>query len=119
MNRRQEFFNRGQVYRLSRLQRRNQTVLGEQYIRVRQSRARSLIKSYVLQKRSLKETVHLVHREIRNNLVICQIYMESRFDANAVLGKHSARGLMQMQMPAVKKPINTERKKTIGTFSEQ
>ena len=52
----------------------------------------------------LKEIRKLVETNnkssIDTNTIICQIYMESRFDANAGAG-HNARGLMQMQMQAV------------------
>lgn len=66
----------------------------------------------------LKEIRKLVEANnkstIDTNTVICQIYMESRFDANAGLGKHSARGLMQMQEPAVKQVYKYRKKKQLG-----
>jgi soluble lytic murein transglycosylase-like protein len=43
------------------------------------------------------------------NLVICQIYMESRFDSNASASGSTAKGLMQMTKGAVqqvyKRPV--------------
>lgn len=39
---------------------------------------------------------------LSNDLIICQIYMESRFDARAGENLHSAHGLMQMQKNAVR-----------------
>lgn len=39
---------------------------------------------------------------LNNDLVICQIYMESRFNARSGENIHNARGLMQMQKAAVR-----------------
>ncbi|WP_392888319.1 transglycosylase SLT domain-containing protein [Pseudomonas migulae] len=65
----------------------------------------------------LKEIRKLVEANnkstIDTNTVICQIYMESRFDANAGKG-HNARGLMQMQMQAVQQVYKYRKKKELG-----
>lgn len=50
---------------------------------------------------------------IDTNTVICQIYMESRFDANAGAG-HNARGLMQMQLQGVQQVYKYRKKKELG-----
>jgi soluble lytic murein transglycosylase-like protein len=47
------------------------------------------------------------------DLVICQIYMESRFDPKAG-AHHSARGLMQMQLNAVKQVFKYRKQKLLG-----
>jgi len=66
----------------------------------------------------LKEIRRLViaHNQstIDTDTIICQIYMESHFDAKAGLNKHSARGLMQMQEPAVKQVYKYRKKKELG-----
>ncbi len=65
----------------------------------------------------LKEIRKLVETNnkssIDTNTIICQIYMESRFDANAGAG-HNARGLMQMQMQAVQQVYKYRKKKQLG-----
>lgn len=65
----------------------------------------------------LKEITKLV---VKNNqsvlsteLVVCQIYFESRFDKNAGKGR-DARGLMQMQLNAVKQVYKYRVQKKIG-----
>ncbi|MFJ4194003.1 lytic transglycosylase domain-containing protein [Pseudomonas sp. NPDC089534] len=65
--------------------------------------------------REIRKLVEANNRStIDTNTVICQIYMESHFDANAGLGKHSARGLMQMQKPAVQQVYKYRKKKELG-----
>jgi len=48
------------------------------------------------------------------NLVICQIYMESRFDANAEVSKSGARGLMQTTLDSVKQVYKRRKQKELG-----
>lgn len=48
------------------------------------------------------------------NLVICQIYMESRFDSNAAPGGSTAKGLMQMTKAAVQQVYKYRAQKTSG-----
>ncbi|MHC8344076.1 lysozyme family protein [Pseudomonas sp. RT6P73] len=50
---------------------------------------------------------------IDTNTVICQIYMESRFDAKAGAG-HNARGLLQMQLEGVQQVYKYRKKKELG-----
>lgn len=47
------------------------------------------------------------------DLIICQIYMESRFDAHAGAG-HDARGLMQMQRQGVQQVFKYRKQKELG-----
>jgi hypothetical protein len=47
------------------------------------------------------------------NVIICQIYMESRFDANAG-ANHDAKGLMQMQKNAVRQTYKYRKQKELG-----
>lgn len=65
----------------------------------------------------LREIRLLVERNnkstLDSNLVICQIYMESRFDAHAEVA-HNAKGLMQMQTNAVKQVFQYRKEKEIG-----
>jgi soluble lytic murein transglycosylase-like protein len=49
-----------------------------------------------------------------DNLVICQIYMESRFDSNASPGGSTAKGLMQMTKGAVQQVYKYRAQKTLG-----
>lgn len=51
--------------------------------------------------------------ELGADLIICQIYMESRFDARAGAGKN-ARGLMQMQKQAVQQVFKYRKQKELG-----
>ena len=51
--------------------------------------------------------------KLDDNVIICQIYMESRFDANAGAG-HDAKGLMQMQLNAVKQVYKYRKQKELG-----
>ncbi|MCX7099171.1 MAG: transglycosylase SLT domain-containing protein [Methylococcales bacterium] len=46
------------------------------------------------------------------NVIICQIYMESRFDARAGAG-HNAKGLMQVQLNAVQQVYKYRKQKEI------
>ncbi|MGE8485020.1 MAG: transglycosylase SLT domain-containing protein [Pseudomonas sp.] len=50
---------------------------------------------------------------IDTNTIICQIYMESRFDAHAG-AKQDARGLMQVQLAGVKQVFKYRKKKELG-----
>ena len=65
----------------------------------------------------LKEIRTLVQDNNRStldeNLVICQIYMESRFDASAG-ASHNAKGLMQMQKQAVQQIYKYRKQKEVG-----
>jgi hypothetical protein len=65
----------------------------------------------------LKEIRQLVNTNNRStlddNLIICQIYMESRFDAQAGAG-HDAKGLMQMQNKAVQQVFKYRKQKELG-----
>jgi soluble lytic murein transglycosylase-like protein len=49
-----------------------------------------------------------------DNLVICQIFMESRFDSNAAPGGSSAKGLMQMTKGAVQQVYKYRAQKELG-----
>ncbi|ECA8973240.1 lytic transglycosylase domain-containing protein [Salmonella enterica subsp. enterica serovar Omuna] len=51
---------------------------------------------------------------LEGDLIICQIYMESRFDAESGKGVHSARGLMQMQKNAVRQIYKYRVQKATG-----
>jgi soluble lytic murein transglycosylase-like protein len=53
---------------------------------------------------------------LSNDLIICQIYMESRFDPKAGAA-HSARGLMQMQLNAVKQVFKYRKQKLLGRMT--
>jgi hypothetical protein len=48
------------------------------------------------------------------NRVICQIYMESTFNAKAGVGQHGALGLMQMQKPAVRQVFKNREQQRLG-----
>ena len=48
------------------------------------------------------------------NLVICQIYMESRFDSNASPGGSTAKGLMQMTKGAVQQVYKYRGQRALG-----
>jgi soluble lytic murein transglycosylase-like protein len=48
------------------------------------------------------------------NLVICQIYMESRFDSNASASGSTAKGLMQMTKGAVQQVYKYRAQKALG-----
>ena len=50
---------------------------------------------------------------LSDDVVICQIYMESRFDPKAG-ATHSAHGLMQMQLNAVKQVFKYRKQKSLG-----
>lgn len=49
-----------------------------------------------------------------DNLIICQIYMESRFDSNASAGGGTAKGLMQMTKGAVQQVYKYRAQKKLG-----
>lgn len=49
-----------------------------------------------------------------DNLIICQVYMESRFNERSGEKEHSARGLMQMQRNAVRQVYKYRVKKNTG-----
>jgi len=65
----------------------------------------------------LREIRRLVEKNNRSvlgaELVICQIYMESRFDAHAG-ENHDARGLMQMQKQGVQQVYKYRKQKELG-----
>jgi soluble lytic murein transglycosylase-like protein len=48
------------------------------------------------------------------NLIVCQIYMESRFDSNASPGGSTAKGLMQMTKGAVQQVYKYRAQKALG-----
>lgn len=48
------------------------------------------------------------------NLVICQIYMESRFDANAIVSGSTSKGLMQMNKGAVQQVYKYRKQQVLG-----
>ena len=48
------------------------------------------------------------------NLVICQIFMESRFDSNAAPGGSTAKGLLQMTKGAVQQVYKYRAQKALG-----
>lgn len=50
---------------------------------------------------------------LSTELIVCQIYMESRFDANAG-AKQNAHGLMQMQKQAVQQVFKYRKQKELG-----
>ncbi|WP_206958118.1 transglycosylase SLT domain-containing protein [Trinickia acidisoli] len=54
------------------------------------------------------------HSTLDDNLIVCQIYMESRFDAEAAAGGSSAKGLMQMTAIATKQVYKERLKKDLG-----
>lgn len=51
--------------------------------------------------------------ELGTDLIICQIYMESRFDAQAGAG-HDAHGLMQMQKQGVQQVFKYRKQRQLG-----
>ncbi|MET1077006.1 MAG: transglycosylase SLT domain-containing protein [Pseudomonas sp.] len=51
---------------------------------------------------------------LAEDLIICQIYMESRFDANARSSSSSAKGLMQVLVIAVKQVFQSRKEKELG-----
>lgn len=51
---------------------------------------------------------------LSEDLIICQIYMESRFDSRSGEGVHSAKGLMQMQKNAVRQVYKYREQKVTG-----
>ncbi|MDR3391107.1 MAG: transglycosylase SLT domain-containing protein [Sulfuriferula sp.] len=65
----------------------------------------------------LREIRKLVEENNRStldtNLIICQIYMESRFDKNAGHG-HDAQGLMQLQKRGIQQVLKYRKQKEIG-----
>ena len=52
--------------------------------------------------------------KLSTDLIICQIWMESRFDARAGENQHAARGLMQMQKDGVKQVYKYRKQKELG-----
>jgi soluble lytic murein transglycosylase-like protein len=66
----------------------------------------------------LREVRRLVRANNRStldeNLVICQIYMESRFDSNAAPGGSTAKGLMQMTKGAVQQVYKYRAQRALG-----
>ena len=65
----------------------------------------------------LREIRKLVHDNnkstLDDNVIICQIYMESRFDARAG-ATHDAKGLMQMQLNAVRQAYKYRKQGELG-----
>lgn len=51
---------------------------------------------------------------LSTDLVICQIWMESRFDARAGMDTHDAKGLMQVQEDGVKQVFKYRKQKQLG-----
>ncbi|WP_322012880.1 transglycosylase SLT domain-containing protein [Paraburkholderia sp. J12] len=65
--------------------------------------------------REIRQLVQTNNRStLDENLVICQIYMESRFDANATVAGSTAKGLMQMNKGAVQQVYKYRKQKEIG-----
>lgn len=66
----------------------------------------------------LREIRQLVSQNNRStldeDLIVCQIYMESRFDENATNGGSSAKGLMQMTQGGVQQVYKYRRQKQLG-----
>lgn len=68
----------------------------------------------VVRLREIRQLVKSNNRSsLDENLVICQIFMESRFDAHAGAG-HSAKGLMQIQKNAVRQVYKYRKQKELG-----
>lgn len=65
--------------------------------------------------REIRALVEANNRSVLStDLIICQIWMESRFDAHAGENKHDARGLMQMQRDGVKQVFKYRKQKELG-----
>lgn len=68
--------------------------------------------------KEIREIVNSSNRSsLGDDLIICQIYMESRFDARSGEGVHSAKGLMQMQKNAVRQVYKYREQKSTGKMS--
>lgn len=64
--------------------------------------------------REIRKLVQANNRStLDENLIVCQIYMESRFDENAEIGGN-AKGLMQMQLDGVKQVYKYRVQKRVG-----
>ncbi|MCX5540926.1 transglycosylase SLT domain-containing protein [Paraburkholderia sp. CNPSo 3076] len=65
--------------------------------------------------REIRKLVQTNNRStLDENLVICQIYMESRFDSTAAPSGSTARGLMQMTKGAVQQVYKYRAQKSLG-----
>lgn len=65
--------------------------------------------------REIRQLVHANNKSaLDENLVICQIYMESRFDSNASPGGSTAKGLMQMTKGAVQQVYKYRAQEVLG-----
>ncbi|WP_322047408.1 transglycosylase SLT domain-containing protein [Paraburkholderia sp. J67] len=54
------------------------------------------------------------HSTLSDDLIVCQVYMESRFDAQASTSGSTAKGLMQMTATATKQVYKERLKKDLG-----
>jgi len=65
--------------------------------------------------REIRTLVEANNRSVLStDLIICQIWMESRFDAKAGVDQHDAKGLMQMQRDGVKQVFKYRKQKELG-----
>jgi hypothetical protein len=65
--------------------------------------------------REIRQLVQANNKSSLNeNLIVCQIYMESRFDSNASPGGSSAKGLMQLTKGAVQQVYKYRAQNTLG-----
>jgi hypothetical protein len=65
--------------------------------------------------RELRALVEVNNRSVLStDLIICQIWTESRFDARAGVNKHDAQGLMQVQRDGVKQVFKYRKQKALG-----
>jgi len=65
--------------------------------------------------REIRRLVEANNRSVLSaDLIICQIWMESRFDARAGEHQHAALGLMQMQRDGVKQVYKYRKQKELG-----
>lgn len=65
--------------------------------------------------REIRQLVQANNRSsLDENLVICQIYMESRFDANATVAGSTSKGLMQMNKGAVQQVYKYRKQQELG-----
>jgi hypothetical protein len=65
--------------------------------------------------REIRALVEANNRSVLStDLIICQIWMESRFEAQAGVNKHDAKGLMQMQRDGVRQVFKYRKQKELG-----
>lgn len=65
--------------------------------------------------REMRQFVTINNRSsLDENLIICQIYMESRFDARAKAAGSTAKGLMQLTVDAVSQVFQYRTEKSLG-----